>query len=76
MFYSSQLLSRKTPLGICWLASHSESKRLKRAQVGIVLDSITEYYLILIEESLRTGCGTRGTANCATLARVDLRRRF
>lgn len=33
MFYSSQLLSRKTPLGICWLASHSESKRLKRTQI-------------------------------------------
>ncbi|KAG7673406.1 hypothetical protein Ndes2526B_g03148 [Nannochloris sp. 'desiccata'] len=33
MFYSSQLLSRKTALGICWLASHLESKRLKRAQV-------------------------------------------
>ncbi|WPT17702.1 Sister chromatid cohesion 1 protein 4 [Picochlorum sp. SENEW3] len=33
MFYSSQLLSRKTPLGICWIASHSESKRLKRTQV-------------------------------------------
>lgn len=33
MFYSSQLLSRKTPLGICWLASHSDSKRLKRTQI-------------------------------------------
>ena len=34
MFYSSQLLSRKSPLGIVWLASHSEGKKLKRNQVG------------------------------------------
>lgn len=33
MFYSSQLLSRKSPLGIVWLASHSEGKKLKRTQL-------------------------------------------
>jgi cohesin complex subunit SCC1 len=33
MFYSSQLLSRKSPLGIVWLASHSEGRKLKRTQL-------------------------------------------
>ncbi len=34
MFFSAQLLSRKSPLGIVWLASHSDGKKLKRTQLS------------------------------------------
>lgn len=32
MFYSTQILSKKGPLGTIWIASHLE-KRLKRSQI-------------------------------------------
>jgi hypothetical protein len=58
MFYSTQLLSRKSPLGICWLASHLEGKKLKRTQVGSAL--VTFIFRRLAEKNITAFFKTRG----------------
>lgn len=44
MFYSAQILARKGPLGIVWIAAHHDKNYLKKQQVSgtNILDSCGE----------------------------------
>lgn len=76
MFYSSQLLSRKTPLGICWLASHLESRRLKRAQVRSIASfsnrKVVKPRRMVTPDAFWSGWGVMMQSSCSFPFFVDV----